>query len=96
MPSPGRSAPPADLSLDKEREPKGPFCAGGLDVMQGLPVGEGNRAFCLPGQAPAIVISAILSVGAATAERHTRSLATISTDLNISFRFPAIVISSTG
>ena len=55
-----------------------------------------SRYFIAPGQLPAIVIRAILMVGEATELRHSRSLPIISIPHSISFRFPAIVISSTG
>ena len=48
------------------------------------------------GQFPATVIRAILMVGEATELRHSRSLPIISIPHSMSFRFPAIVTSSTG
>jgi hypothetical protein len=47
-------------------------------------------------QAPAIVISEILIVGATVDDRQLRSLPIISTLAIMSFRLPAIVISCTG
>ena len=46
--------------------------------------------------APAMVISAILIVGEAVEDRHTRSFPIISIELNMSLRFPATVTSCTG
>src|SRR2546426_2554306 len=81
---PGRAADAARVFLRMARS------ARALDGPPGSITSSGER------YAPATVMRAILSVGAAIALRARRSLPTISMSRSMSRRFPAMVSSSTG